>query len=136
MTDVATIAAPATAPVASVGSLIDQYFDLREQLREVQAQEKEVKAAMAVVEEELIKLYDAQEITLCRGRRARASLTSQDIPMVKDWDEFYKYVLDNQAFHMLERRPATAACRELRDSGEEVPGVDFFTRRGISVTKL
>jgi hypothetical protein len=133
MTDVATIAAP---PPASVGSLIDEYFDLRNELRDVQSQEKDIKASMTQIEEQLLALYDEQGITLCRGRRASASITTGEVPVVRDWDAFYEYVLENSALHLLERRPSTAAWRELREGGEEVPGTEPFTKRGISVRTL
>jgi len=128
-----TVAAP---QVASVGSLIDQYYELRDQLREAQAVEKEIKGQMDVLEEELIALYDAQGVTLCRGRRASASITEQDIPVVNDWEAFWDYVFENRAAHLLQKRVGAGSWQELRDAGELVPGTEVFTKRGISVRKI
>jgi hypothetical protein len=39
----------------------------------------------------------------------------------------------NGALHLLQRRPATAAFRELQEAGEAVPGLEPFTKRAISL---
>jgi hypothetical protein len=129
----AAVAAP--QPV-SVGSLIDQYFALREQKKELDRESDTVKAAMEVIAEELLKVYDAQGVTLCRGRLASASLSETVIPIVDDWDSFTQYIIENEALHLLERRPSTAAWRELHEGGELVPGTAPFTKRTINVRKL
>lgn len=129
----ATVAAPVGQ---SLGSLIDEYFALRERKRELDRELKELKDEMAALEERVINALDADEVTLSRGRRASASITETVVPVVEDWDTFQAYVLQNEALHLLERRPSTAAWRELKDSGELVPGTRPFIKRDLSVRKV
>ena len=137
----ATVAAPAAGPILSapmqpIGSLIDQFYDLRERKRELARELKEVEEQMADLEERVINAMDAQETDLSRGRRAKASISESEVPVVEDWDEFWIYVKQSDAPHMFERRPSVSAWRELREQGEEVPGTRPFKKRSLSVRKI
>jgi sarcosine oxidase delta subunit len=57
-------------------------------------------------------------------------------PSVTDWDAFYKFIHENKYFHLLERRPHTAGCRELFQMRGAIPGVVPFVKRVVRVTKL
>jgi hypothetical protein len=129
----ATVAAPTSQ---SLGSLIDEYYDLRERKRELDKEVKEVAAEMTAIEERVINALDADEVTMSRGRRASAAVTESEVPVVEDWDAFQTYVLENEALHLLERRASVAAWRELKDSGEMVPGTRPFKKRSLSVRKV
>lgn len=128
-----TIAAPGNP---SLGSLIDQYFELRSEKKEHDAASKECADAMASIEADLLELFDQQGLNLCRGRKASASISEVEIPIVEDWDAYQEYIKENDALHLLERRPATRAWRELYESGELVPGTSPFKKRGINVRKI
>jgi hypothetical protein len=62
-----------------------------------------------------------------------AIISETQQPSVKDWDAFYKHIKDSDAFHLLQRRAAAAAFRELWDIGQVVPGVESFTQRTINL---
>lgn len=51
-------------------------------------------------------------------------ISPQIVPKVVDWNAFYGYIEENQAFHMLERRPSRAAFRDLHEANRPVPGVE------------
>ena len=63
------------------------------------------------------------------------SIKSITVGNVTDWDTFYDYIYENKAWHMLERRIANLAYREMLDLDLEVPGVESFEKRSISLTK-
>jgi hypothetical protein len=131
--DTEEVAAPKTQ---SVGSMIDEFYELRQQHAEYERAKKDVKAQMELLQIKIIEELDKQELGLGRGRRASASITEEVMPNVEDWDEFKKYIFDNDSLHLLERRPAAAAWRELLDAGELVPGTTPFKKRGLSVRKV
>ena len=70
------------------------------------------------------------------SQAASAILTETVVPKIDDWDEFYSYIQENEAFHLLQRRPSTAACRETLEAGEQIAGVSTFTKRAISLRKI
>jgi hypothetical protein len=78
----------------------------------------------------LIAQLRAQELTAIGGSLVRVSIDSEPEyqPHVKDWNEFYKFILQTQDFSLLERRPGKAACRErwAVDGDSAVPGVEKF----------
>lgn len=128
--------ATVAAPSQSLGSLIDEYFDLREKKREIEKEVKEVSAQMDDLEARIINQLDADEVTLSRGRRASASISEEEVPDVEDWDAVHEYIMSNDALYLLNRKLTTAAWRELKDSGTLIPGTRPFTRRKLSVRKV
>lgn len=57
------------------------------------------------------------------------------VPQVTDWDAFYAYIKRSNYFHLLERRPASAGCRELFETKGKIPGVVPFTKVSLSFRK-
>ena len=47
-------------------------------------------------------------------------------PHVQEWAKFYAFILANEAFSLLERRPAAKAITERWDDNQIVPGVEKF----------
>jgi hypothetical protein len=54
---------------------------------------------------------------------------------VEDWKTFYEYVREKDFFHLLQRRLAQPAYRELLEQHDGVPGVVPQTIRKLSLTK-
>lgn len=118
------------------GKLIDGMYELR---TKKQAKEKEAKALgkeLEAMEMEIINRLDTDETTMGRGKVATAILTETEVAKVEDWDEFYEYIGENEAYHLLQRRPATPACRETINAGDKIGGVSIFTKRAISLRKI
>ena len=67
------------------------------------------------------------------GDAGTASITEQILPQVVDWDALYAHIHETESYFLLQRRPAAAAFRELNASGEEVPGIEPFVQRTISL---
>lgn len=119
----------------TIGSKIDQLRELRLERIALEKQAKGLKELEEVLVSEVIDALDKQETTIGAGRTARASIVPEDIYTVDDYDEFYEYIHTNEAAHLLQRRPAQGAIKELFESGEKVPGLKIFTKRKLSITK-
>ena len=52
-----------------------------------------------------------------------------------EWDDFYSYVKDNNAFHLLQRRLMNNSIREILAQGIELPFVTPFTKQKIGLRK-
>ena len=68
-----------------------------------------------------------------KGVKASVSISENVIPVVKDWDSFYGYILETKQPYLLERRPSVSSFRELLESGVEVPGLQPFTKRTLNI---
>lgn len=127
---------PAPAPAASaptIGMLIDQMHAKREEKRLVSKQLDELDEAYRALETQLLALMDAQKTTKGAGAVASASVSETVVANVEDWDKFHAYIHKMKAYHLLERRPAQAAVRELFQMSKTVPGVTPFTNRRINL---
>lgn len=69
------------------------------------------------------------------GLFATATVTESEQPNVTDWDDFYKYIIENDMMHLLQKRAAANACRELWEMGDEIAGVEPYTKRALSLRK-
>ena len=126
----------APPPVKPFGALIDSMYALRNEREKLTTAAKKIGEELSVLEAEIIARLDTDEMTMGRGKAASATLTEVDVPKVDSWDDFYKYIGENEAYHLLQRRPSSAACRETIESGETIDGVGIFTKRSISLRKL
>lgn len=125
---------PETAP-ENLPGIIDRLSQLRDQKRELEKEVKEIEDAMVELKDTLIARMQKEGFNSARASNATATLTSAIVPDVKDWDELYGYIFDNNAFHLLQRRPSVGAFRELFNAGEKIPGVAPFEKWDISLTK-
>lgn len=117
----------------TLGKLIDFMYNTREELRDLQKQEKKFKEQLELFENEILKRLDAEDTIKANGRCATAIVTEKVVPSVKDWDSFHTYIIEHNLPYLLERRPSVVACRELFTMGEEIPGVEPYTERSISL---
>jgi hypothetical protein len=135
MDDTGEITATEDTKPLTQGYIIDTLFDLREENKGWEAQIKKNKEAAIELELQLIVLLDEQETTISGSKRAKVVLTEVEVPKVDEWDVFYAHILEHEAFHLLQRRPATTACRETIEAGDDIPGMSIFLKRSISLQK-
>jgi len=116
--------------------MIDEMFDLREKKKGLETSIKAIKEEMTLLEARLIEKFDSEDSPRGQGRSASASITETSVPAIEDWDTFEKYLVENDALYLLQRRIATRAFKELKNTGESIPGVITFPKRTISLRKL
>lgn len=119
--------------MSTIGAKIDQLHALREDKRELEKQVKEISSEMSALESELIDQMDAEETTKSAGKAASVSITKSVVPAVENWDVFYEFIREHNYFHMLERRPAVLACREMFEHNGQIPGVVPFVKRKLNL---
>lgn len=120
----------------TLGAMIDELYELREKKAALEKQAKAIADDMTIVEGRILSNLDSQDMTMGKGRSASAVLSETVIPKVDDWGDYYEYIKSQDALHLLQRRPATTALREMMEAGEEIPGVSTFTKRSISLRKV
>jgi len=120
----------------TLGSKIDELYELRERKRELTAELKTVEELMDQLDASIQGDLNGLGLTLGRGTRASVSITETEVPSAVDWDDIYQWMKDNDAPYLLERRLSASAWRELKAAGELVPGTETFVRRKLSVRKV
>jgi hypothetical protein len=128
--------AKAVTEVVPIGKQIDDVFDLRETKRLLEAKAQEVAVIILAKEILIMAELEAQGLLRAAGKKARVQIVESVVPQVEDWDTFYAFIRRNNAFELLERRPAAAAFREhaANRRNKTVPGVVPFVKRKLSLT--
>jgi hypothetical protein len=126
---------PQAAPKLSIGKMVDEMYALRNQKLELNKKAKEINARIEELQSLVLERMEGEDMEVSAGQDATARRAKTIVPVVQDWTAFEKYIMDNDALYMLERRCASNSFRELNAQGVEVPGVRPFTKIAISLTK-
>ncbi len=124
----------------TIEQVIATYIKFRE---EKEALEATVKDAIGIIKIKLTHLEAwlqakaaADGVTSFKTTAGTAFLTTSDYASVADWDAVLKFIKDNDAWDMLEKRVSKNAVRGYIDANKAVPsGVNFGSRVSISVRR-
>lgn len=119
----------------STGDIIARMVLCRDERRRISGRDKELIDEWRSLEMELLIRLDGQGMKQASTDDGTATITKTILPNVTDWDALWEHIIEERAFHLLQRRPAAAAFRELHSSGEKVPGIDAYEQRTISLRK-
>lgn len=123
-----------------VGDVIATYLTLRNQkealAQSVKAKVDEINAKLAKIEAWIKQQADAQGVTSFKSEHGTAFLTTVDFANVADWDATLRFIRDNEAYDMLEKRVSKTAVRAYIDQTKTVPpGVNYGTKLEVNIRK-
>lgn len=119
--------------MSTTKELLQSLCELHRIKKDLASQAKDIEKRIAITERELMDAMDADGVTQAGNDSiGKVSLSESVYPQVDSWDMFGEYILTNRYLHLLERRPAVLAYRELLTLGRQVPGVLPFTKRKLS----
>jgi hypothetical protein len=123
-------------PPKSLGACADRLYELRQQRLAVQKEVDKLAAEETFLREHIINTLPKSEASGIAGKLARVTVVTKQVPQVKDWDAFYKFVKKTGSFDLLQRRLTDQAIKERWEAGKEVPGVEHFNAVSISLNKV
>lgn len=126
---------PFKIPV-QLGACADLIYQLRETRLGLERQAELVKKNESLVREYIIATLPKSEAMGVAGKVCRVTVKTKTVPQVKDWDKVYKFIKENDAFDLLQRRLSDAAVSERWDDDVEIPGVEEFTAVTLSMNKV
>lgn len=124
----------------TVGDVVAKYIELRNKKEAIEADTKEQVSALRVKMEQLegwIKEQaDSLGVTSFKTPSGTAFVTTTDFANVGDWDSVLKFIKEESAYHMLERRISKNAVRDyIKETNQVPPGVNYGTKIGVNVRK-
>lgn len=124
----------------NVCDVIRTYMKLRDQKAAIEAETKErvadLKAKMEKLEAYLKAQMDAQGLTSFKSDYGTAFLTTTDYANVADWDAVIRFIRDNEAYDMLEKRVSKIAVRGYIEANKAVPpGITYGTKLEVNIRK-
>ena len=130
--DVATKA----APDMTTSQLIEAMWKLKNMTTELNAKKKDINNANNIYKSAFITLMDEQGSDLARAHGVSAQITEMEVPNMGDFDAFARYVVANDAWHLVKKSVNSAPWRELlQQEGVIVPGTSVYVKRDISLRK-
>lgn len=120
----------------TIGACADVLYTTRMERLTVNRTANEMEEYEKAIKEHLIKTVSKKDSKGAIGKVAKAVIDTADVPVVHDWEAFYKYIWKTKSFHLLQRRLSEDAIAEIWAAGKQVPGVKAFTVTKVSVTKL
>lgn len=125
-----------TVKKVTVGSLIDNLSEIREQRRALAKQDDALKKEYDEQELQLIELMDAEGCTKSTGRLASAGISSTTVFNTTDWEAFMAYLIKSKQGHLVQRRVSAPAVMEVFMAKGKVPGLEPFEKRSINLRNL
>lgn len=120
----------------ALGACADKLFELRNKRLDMQKEVDKMAAEESALKEHIINTLPKSEASGVAGKLARVTVVTKQIPQVKDWDAFYKYVKKTGSFDLMQKRLTDAAIKERWEAGKEVPGVEHFNAISVSINKV
>ena len=119
----------------TLADLANRRDTLRERKRKLSAGVDKLDALLAANELAIIERLDEMGVSRFAVGKLSFSISENTVGNVEDWDQVYAYIRDNNAFHLVQRRLANAAYKELLDMGDSLPGVVPFNKRSLNFRK-
>ena len=122
--------------------LVTAYLNIRNQrekiLREYEEADRELKLELQQLEAALLAVCNTINADSIKTQHGTVMRKLNEKFFCTDWDNFYKFVLDNEAVQLLERRIHQSNFREFLKENESdglPPGVNVMREYGVSVRK-
>ena len=132
----------ASNSVGDTDQLVEAYLLIRserDKLRnEYELADAKLKEDMAKLEMVMLDMCNAVNADSLKTRHGTVMRKLNERFFCQDWDNFYKFVLDNEAVQLLERRIHQSNFKEfLRENENDglPPGVNVMREYGVSVRK-
>jgi hypothetical protein len=122
----------------NLGEIPDLLHDLIDERLALQRQAEEIGKREQMLKDHLINTLPASDAFGITGKFFTAKIETKRKAVAKDWDLIYGYIIKNAkkgGFALLNRAINQAATTELWDAGKEVPGVEAFNVKTVSLTK-
>jgi hypothetical protein len=117
------------------GACADLLYDIREERLAAQRVVDAIQARENALKDHVIANLPKSEGGAI-GKHHKVQVVTKEVPQVKDWDAFYRYVARTKGFDLLQRRLSPEAVAVRREAGKEVPGVEDFKVVTLSLTKV
>lgn len=118
------------------GARADLLYEADDLRLKVQKQAEAIKKFVSKLEKWFIQELPEGEATGVAGKVARVQIKMKSRPSVIDWDKFYSHIKKKGEFELLNRAVNAKSVKERWEQGKQVPGVEKYDYKDVSVTKV
>jgi hypothetical protein len=106
----------------NIGEMIDRLIALKADRKELSHQDTILAREQSALEASILHAMFEVGTTRAESPSGSVSAKKKIVPAVTDWNEFYQWVAQHDAFDLLQRRLSGPAFRDRWDEGVAVPG--------------
>ena len=106
-----------------LNDLLAEYGTVRDGIKELQAQEKELNTSKRELEAQISIRMQEQGLDRISNGGQTISLKNEIVPTVEDWDLLQTHVAETRQFELMHKRVSATAYREAIAAGIDIPGV-------------
>ena len=113
------------------------YIKMREAVKEKEEEIKIIKTQQERINQELLDLCEEQNLDSLKTPTGTVTRRVQTNFWTSDWEEMHKFIKENDAFHLLEKRIHNTSMKEfLEDNPDQMPvGLQTNRKYILSVRK-
>jgi len=122
---------------ASADRLAKIYVKIRDKRRELEKQISELKEKQDVIASELLEICKTQGASTIRTEHGTVSKRITKNYWTSDWDAFYKFVKEHDAFSLMFQRINSANMAQFLEENPDLlpPGLNAEVNQTISILK-
>lgn len=120
----------------TIGTTIDEAWKIKKSISLLNAEIAIKEGELKEIEERLHSQMKTEDTTRGAGKLASVLLSLDEVPTVEDWDKLQAYIKRHSAFHLLQKRVAVLAVRELWGQHKKVPGVVAVPQTKLKYTAI
>lgn len=122
--------------MSGIKDLVEGLASVKEELRLANKRAKDLKGEHDEAEQLLIQELKAMGLDRVSAAGFTASYSQEIVANATDWEEFYRYIKENDAFYLLQKRISSNAFREVMQiEGVAPPGTEPVEKDKLSFTK-
>jgi hypothetical protein len=113
------------------------YVKIREARRELAKRDEELKTQLDTVAEQLLEICKEQGATTIRTPHGTISRRTNKHYWTNDWDSFFNFMKDNEAFALMQRRINNANMDQFLEENPNLhpPGLQADINQSIVIVK-
>lgn len=121
----------------TAGKMVAAYIRLREAIREKEDEIKALKEKQELVSASMLDLCSKEDIDSIKTPFGTLTRRVYSSYWTSDWDQMYKFIAENDAYHLLEKRIHNTHMKEfLEENPDALPiGLQSDRKYAVSVRK-
>jgi len=122
---------------ATADRLAKIYVKIRDKRRELEKEAAELKEKQDVVAAELLEICKTQGATTIRTEHGTVSKRTTKNYWTSDWDSFYKFIKEHDAFSLMFQRINSANMAQFLEENPDLlpPGLNAEVNQTITILK-
>ena len=126
------------APVANIDKLVAVYIKIRDARdvvrKEAEAKEAELQEQLDVIEQNILDLCKSTGATSIKTEHGTAIRTVKNRYTTNDWERFHKFIVENNAPELLERRIQQTNMKQFLEENPDLHPAGLNVDRTYAIT--